>query len=480
MRLSRHVTSVLARHRSLNGVAEPRAGYVVFAGSYVSNSAGIACLHRLCHELNARGYPAFATGGQIAAPSLDAPMISVDVAKYLCSQGFIAVYPETIAGNPFHADTVIRWVLNRPGLLGGDEVYAQSELVFSYSEVFTPYIRNPIAGKLYMPTIDESIFFRDDSCHVPRSLECFYVGKSQWKEGIVNPDIAFEITRDSPNKSELGKIFRAAKVLYCFDNSSIIIYEALLCGCPVVVVPDGTQTRADYEQLELGTTGICWGADEFQDSSFDPAPAFARYEAVKRDYQVQLKELMETSQCHSAKAVEWEHLTFEANPSGLASYLLKASTNGARHLNSYIRAGERSIRRVRKRYTSSLRKYLAGETECAINNSVHLACVDSSNAIHRNLECCCESALRYLSLSMRNRAVAIPATMSSTRAAKLLRVSTRYYTSKHRDPRIELAARCGCQVSIVGKSGKITEYFTPVSERPTIGNQWPAVIERVA
>ena len=36
------------------------------------------------------------------------------------------------------------------------------------------------------------------------------------------------------------------------------MYEAIACGCPVKIIPDGTQTWADYEKLEWGTTGIFW------------------------------------------------------------------------------------------------------------------------------------------------------------------------------------------------------------------------------
>src|SRR5689334_22020201 len=90
-------------------------GFVVLSGPYVSNSAGIRCLHRLCDELNQRGYPSFTTGGGGAAPGMNAPMVDIEIAEKLCASGFIAIYPETVSGNPLRAQTVVRWVLNRPG-----------------------------------------------------------------------------------------------------------------------------------------------------------------------------------------------------------------------------------------------------------------------------------------------------------------------------------------------------------------------------
>jgi hypothetical protein len=193
-------------------------------------------------------------------------------------------------------------VLNRPGLLGGEEAYDQSEQVFYYCNAFLPYIRNRVVGKLYMPTIDESLFFCEDGDQSKRSLECFYVGKSQWKEGLIDRSRVFEITRDTPPKKELGKLFRASRVLYCFDNSTILAYEAILCGCPVVIIPDGTQTREDYERLELGMDGIAWGMEELDRVKADVPKLRQRYEQVKREYVEQLERFIAITQSRSVSS----------------------------------------------------------------------------------------------------------------------------------------------------------------------------------
>jgi hypothetical protein len=143
MRLKNHILQVLSSRTGEKSPEGPRSGYVIFSGPYLSNSAGVNCLHRLCDELNRAGYPSFTTGGDIAAPHLNAPIIDEESAAALCAGGFIAIYPETVSGNRLKARDVVRWVLNRPGLLGGDEIYNDSELVFSYSDVFSPYSTRP-------------------------------------------------------------------------------------------------------------------------------------------------------------------------------------------------------------------------------------------------------------------------------------------------------------------------------------------------
>lgn len=238
--------------------------YIVYAPSFIEASAGIRALYLLADQLNKRGHKTYITGSHKEAPHLDAPLIPMFLAQvYAKIFGFTAVYPETVTGNPIGARRVARWVLNKPGLIGGERVYDPKELVFSYSAVYSPYIENPILGTLYLPTIRKETFNSDGvDPKTPRTLECFYVGKSTYKEGYFDRENTVEITKTSPSSKDLGNLFRASKVLYCFDNSSIIPFEAGLCGCPTVLIPDGTHTRADFETLELGMSGIAWGIEE--------------------------------------------------------------------------------------------------------------------------------------------------------------------------------------------------------------------------
>src|SRR5262249_5552273 len=142
-----YILSILANHKgAFTGMK--RRGYVISAPNFVSNSAGIACLYRLCNDLNERGYPSYVTTSLTTNSQIIAPLVPLKEARRLVSRGFVAVYPEIIAGNPLNATTVARWVLNRPGLLGGDRVFDSSELVFCYSDVYRSSIANSIAGKL--------------------------------------------------------------------------------------------------------------------------------------------------------------------------------------------------------------------------------------------------------------------------------------------------------------------------------------------
>lgn len=150
----------------------------------------------------------------------------------------VVVYPEVVAGNPLGFRTVARWVLNYPGLLGGDATFADGELVFTWQ---TRYIsRVPV---LRLDAVDRSLFYRDDT--VSRNRICTFVNKGGKFRDIPEDANAVQITKQwPPSRRELADLLRRTSCLYSFDGNSSILDEALACGAKVkVVTVDG---YADY------------------------------------------------------------------------------------------------------------------------------------------------------------------------------------------------------------------------------------------
>ena len=398
----------------------------------------------------------------------NAPMIDVESAKLLCRLGYVAVYPETITGNPLAAQTVVRWVLNRPGLLGGDSIYADSELVFSYSEAFSPYITNRMAGNLYMPTVDEGLFYCKDTDQSVRNLVCFYIGKSQWKPGYVDRHEAFEITRENPEKQELGKLFRASRVMYCFDNSSIIIYEALLCGCPVVIIPDGTQSRSDFERLELGMDGICWGRDGVIGQRFDISALQARYQAAKRRLCGQIDALIalcqERANCLNAASLEARRAAETAVKLRMQPrWDLKKS---ARRVLRFGRTAEQNLRRLRKSCVRQIRREPTIPKPWESDDGSYY-CTDN-NLSERALECYYEGDRRIRSRVVdRDRVFRISPTTSAAQLGVLLRAARRLYCLESNRHLVRFADACGCPV-ITGRSRAVRRSHAEIKSSPLI------------
>lgn len=249
---------------------KPRHPYYIVAPRYIRTSAGIKVLHLLCHALNRAGeraylithpyyLPQYATHPELITPILTQATVEHDFAAGLAP---IVVYPEMIRGNPFKSPFVVRYVLNFPGLLGGDSQYGEEEFCIAYSETLARSIPSSRLT-LFVPASDPRTF-----TPVPEQVRhgtCFYAGKYKYHHGGELFDItrdSTEITRDRPNsptQPQIADLFRRSELFYCYENTALAI-EALLCGCPVVFLPNPYFDRVIAAE-EHGWDGIAWGAD---------------------------------------------------------------------------------------------------------------------------------------------------------------------------------------------------------------------------
>ena len=196
------------------------------------NSGGVRACHRLVHQLNEHGYPAYSTGS--TNPEWNEKQLDPFLFHHL--NGPIVIYPEVVSGNPMQAKAVVRWVLNTPGYLGGDSEYDPAELVYTWSEKF-------IAAPRLTVDITEHELFNTEGVG-ERDVDCFFVGKGPIRGAHPNGKTAgmTEITPAwPPTRAEMAALLKRTRTLYTYDDLTGLSTEALLCGCKVVVLPEGTE-----------------------------------------------------------------------------------------------------------------------------------------------------------------------------------------------------------------------------------------------
>lgn len=248
-----------------------RHAYYVVAPQYTQRSAGIKALHMLCNALNRAGERAFLITRPYSSPEnaihpgLLTPLLTESVIRQDYESGLtpIVIYPEVVSGNPYNAPLAVRYVLNYPGLLGGDREYRPDEFVITYSGELAKAVPNT-RMTLFVPASDPDVFSPEP--RVPRSGSCFYAGK--YRE--IHGGALFDITRDSveihrqpplaQSPEEIADLFRRSEIFYTYENTALAI-EALLCECPVVFLPNEHLTQVIAAQ-ELGWDGMAWGSDE--------------------------------------------------------------------------------------------------------------------------------------------------------------------------------------------------------------------------
>lgn len=258
-----------------------RNPYYIVAPGYTQRSAGVKALHMLCHALNSKGERAYITPhlfcnhascvnqdllNKSINVNLITPLLTTDIVEHDYETGLvpIVIYPEIIPGNPLNAPFVVRYVLNYPGLLGGDVTYQEEEFCVTYSLELASSVPNT-QMTLFIPTSDPHVFTPEPRAE-RRMGTCFYAGKYQEDHGGKLHDITLnsaEIYRDpvrAQTTDQIADLFRRSEVFYAYENTALAI-EAILCECPVVFLPNEYLIGL-IGAHELGRDGIAWGADE--------------------------------------------------------------------------------------------------------------------------------------------------------------------------------------------------------------------------
>jgi hypothetical protein len=281
--MNHHPEQTFFTSSSLDRLMPPNTcPYYVYAPPYTRQSAGVRALHLLVHSLNEQGLEAYLvpqfqlSSRSFAHPKLNTPILSAQIAGFHFHEGRtpIVVYPEINHGNPLQGPFVARYILNFPGLLGGPKEFSPQDFLFYYSEDLVD-LSQPNAQVLFIPTADPRKFAPPSTTAI-RYKKVLYAGKYQRHHGQSISHLpglsseeqeqfqelrrgCIEITNglpDSMTQLQIIQLFQEASVFYCLENSALIT-EAILCGCPVVLLQHDYFDKV-IARTELSTKGIAF------------------------------------------------------------------------------------------------------------------------------------------------------------------------------------------------------------------------------
>jgi len=272
-------TSSQPQDRSEKNTANTPVIYV-YAPKYVTWSAGIRALHYLCHSLNELGFRSWvAIHGPVRGkeasvnPDLDTPFLTRAVAdEHLhTNTSTIAIYPESVDGNPLNASVTVKWILNFPGLLGGETHYLD-DFVVAYSLVLSDSyakVGNERIPVIFYPVVDlyeldRSVANFRETDQKRKLLYCQKFRALGGKPADHGEDI-FEVTRfqkGSPKREQLLNLILNAPEVIVYENSTIIT-EAQLLGTPVRCISNQWFDSLIAEE-ELGSYGVVWNKEALE------------------------------------------------------------------------------------------------------------------------------------------------------------------------------------------------------------------------
>jgi glycosyltransferase involved in cell wall biosynthesis len=275
---------------------DKRSPYYIWAPDYTEISSGIRALHILCHALNVKGCEAYITSS-IVNDKLRTPILteSIKLRHRETGKEPIVVYPEIVSGNPLNARKVVRYVLYKPGVYGGDTQYNPNEFILEFRSDFLP--EGLLAeAKLYLPASDIGTYNMDGVDESKRSGSCCYLGRYTGDTSAAPVD-AVEISYRNPRtEKELAALYKQSEFLYTFVDTAATL-EARLCGCTVVYLPNEQLTEWPSVD-EIGRAGCAWGdsPEEIGKAKAGVSVVHDHYARLIKDFQADLDLFIQLSQ----------------------------------------------------------------------------------------------------------------------------------------------------------------------------------------
>lgn len=209
---------------------------LIVAPDYAHGSAGVFALHYLMHLLKELGEDVHTTAKKVFYPG---------ILPYRANAGYEMVLVSEVFGGRVSNGPMVRWCCNKPGLLGGPDVYQSNEIVFHYDPAHAELARAAAydgrSDLFFLPCLKPLPAPRPD-----KDLVCWYQGKFAHdaatcaqpdldRRCVPDPD-AIRITRSWPIcKDETAALLNRCRTLYTFDDNSATNLEAHMLGAKVLM-----------------------------------------------------------------------------------------------------------------------------------------------------------------------------------------------------------------------------------------------------
>lgn len=202
----------------------------------------------------------------------------------------IGIYPEIYHGNDMQSETVVRYILQKPGMMAtmgvqGPTQFDPTDKIYVFSKMYDVF-RVPDDHVLFLPVINLHLF-KDKK--KKRTNTCYMVGKGV--NTFQHPKDSIELTRQlATDQALLSEILNSCHTLYCYDPVSAMMEISRLCGCKVKYL--GGKTKEEMSLYEPGLEGIDFG----DGCELDSLRFRNKYKRLRRRFSVHLDTFIKDTQ----------------------------------------------------------------------------------------------------------------------------------------------------------------------------------------
>lgn len=203
----------------------------------------------------------------------------------------VVIYGETIIGNPLKASNVVRWIMNTPGVSGGDGVYQLTDHIFQYHPWFEVNKRYQVRGPLTAIDLDYQLKTYQNKNLPNRKGGAYIIRKGRDKKHNQHPAdfVCADQLLEKMSDEEASDFFNSIKTFISYDDMTFISVQAALCGCQSIIIPgEGDRSMENLKKVNR-INGVAYGFDDEAWVQSTASLLRAQFEAVNAENLVTIK-----------------------------------------------------------------------------------------------------------------------------------------------------------------------------------------------
>lgn len=241
----------MEEHLALKLNKMKKINFTIVAPPYRDTSGGIMVLHELQKRIINLGYNCI----------IDENFHSPKILSESEALNTVVIYPEIVMGNPTKAKHVVRWLLNTPGVIGGDEFsWGDTDLVYKQLSFFD--CKKNYNGYLHCFDYQLDTFQNFNNKRPIKNAVIIRKGKKIHTEFNQHPPNSIIIDPQLTSNFEAAKLFNQIECLYSYDPITYYSNAAALCGVTSIVIPDPKMPSKEfYLKNKLAKFGVAYGQE---------------------------------------------------------------------------------------------------------------------------------------------------------------------------------------------------------------------------
>lgn len=184
--------------------------------------------------------------------------------RYFNKDQTVVICGEALKGVPFDAKNVVRWIMNTPGVCGGDGVYELTDHIFQYHPWFEVDKRYEVKGLLTAIDLEFQLKTYQNKNLPNRQGGAYLVRKGRDKKHNQHPAnfVRADSLLEKMTDQEAADFFNSIETFISYDDMTFISVQAALCGCKSIIIPgEGDRSLENLTKVNR-IKGVAYGFED--------------------------------------------------------------------------------------------------------------------------------------------------------------------------------------------------------------------------